>query len=115
MDINYQDTTQPTQAEVEAIEKMHPDCTWIEVEQAGNKMHFAFKPFSQTIYYASMDIFRNTNSIGNRNMTMATGHLINGKNAYLSNDKVRIAIDLYAQSLLDDVQVSFKKKPTFTT
>lgn len=114
MNQNYKDTTQPTQAEVEAIEKTHQDCTWVEVTDKGKVMNFAFKPFSHSVYYASVDIYNATKSIGNRNMTMTTGHLINGSDEYMGNDKVRIALDLYAQSMLDDVQVSFKKKPTFT-
>lgn len=110
----YKEKTNFTQAEADVLENQNPDCTWATVTVKSKVMYFAFKPFSKNVYYASIDIYNATKNIGNRNMTMTTGHLINGIDEYLNNDKVAIALDLYAQSMLEELEVEFKKKPTFT-
>lgn len=106
----------PTKDQFEWIEKQYPNCEWVEVKGENKdapNMYFAFKPFNAQIYYASIDAYNRTQEIGKRNMSMTTGHLINGVDAYMSSDSVRIFLDAYAQNLIDLTRVAFKKKPTF--
>ena len=106
----------PTKEQFDWIEKQYPNCEWVEVQNETKgepPLYFAFKPFNAQIYYASLDTYNRTQEIGKRNISMTTGHLINGLNAYMHNDSVKIFLDAYAQNLIDLTRVAFKKKPTF--